>query len=140
MNKRHILGFFDDLVRTPAFLFLCAMFLCGAAAGGLTGLRAAEGDGATALSAMLAALPALFTIYGVIMLVSGVMKLQRMADMRRIRHPRWYMPGISALLYIILAVIILLNPFSTAMVVWIFVGVSMIVSAVLDMITLIIAG
>ena len=58
MNKRHILGFFDDLVRTPAFLFLCAMFLCGAAAGGLTGLRAAEGDGATALSAMLAALPA----------------------------------------------------------------------------------
>ena len=40
MNKQHILGFFDDLVRTPVFLFLCAMFLCGAAAGGLTGLRA----------------------------------------------------------------------------------------------------
>ena len=36
MNKQHILGFFDDLVRTPVFLFLCAMFLCGAAAGGLT--------------------------------------------------------------------------------------------------------
>lgn len=33
MNKQHILGFFDDLVRTPVFLFLCAMFLCGAAAG-----------------------------------------------------------------------------------------------------------
>ena len=44
MNKQHILGFFDDLVRTPVFLFLCAMFLCGAAAGGLTGLRASEGD------------------------------------------------------------------------------------------------
>ena len=43
MNKQHILGFFDDLVRTPVFLFLCAMFLCGAAAGGLTGLRAGEG-------------------------------------------------------------------------------------------------
>ena len=42
MNKQHILGFFDDLVRTPVFLFLCAMFLCGAAAGGLTGLRAGE--------------------------------------------------------------------------------------------------
>ena len=51
MNKQHILGFFDDLVRTPVFLFLCAMFLCGAAAGGLTGLRAGEGDGAAVLSA-----------------------------------------------------------------------------------------
>ena len=58
MNKQHILGFFDDLVRTPVFLFLCAMFLCGAAAGGLTGLYAGEGDGAVVLSAMLAELPA----------------------------------------------------------------------------------
>ncbi len=58
MNKQHILGFFDDLVRTPVFLFLCAMFLCGAAAGGLTGLRAGEGDGASLLSEMLAELPA----------------------------------------------------------------------------------
>lgn len=58
MNKQHILGFFDDLVRTPVFLFLCAMFLCGAAAGGLTGLRAGEGDGAAVLSGLLAELPA----------------------------------------------------------------------------------
>lgn len=58
MNKQHILGFFDDLVRTPVFLFLCAMFLCGAAAGGLTGLRASEGDGAAVLSGLLAELPA----------------------------------------------------------------------------------
>ena len=58
MNKQHILGFFDDLVRTPVFLFLCAMFLCGAAAGGLTGLRAVEGDGAAVLSGLLAELPA----------------------------------------------------------------------------------
>lgn len=44
MNKRHIPGFFDALARTPSFVFLCSMFLCGAAAGGLTGLHAAEGD------------------------------------------------------------------------------------------------
>ena len=37
MNKRHIPGFFDALARTPSFVFLCSMFLCGAAAGGLTG-------------------------------------------------------------------------------------------------------
>lgn len=57
MNKQHILGFFDDLARTPAFLFLCAIFLCGAVAGGLTGLRACEGDSAVELTALLAELP-----------------------------------------------------------------------------------
>ena len=57
MSKQHILGFFDDLVRTPAFLFLCAMFLCGAVAGGLTGLRASEGDSAVELTVFLAQLP-----------------------------------------------------------------------------------
>lgn len=57
MNKQHILGFFDSLVRTPAFLFLCAMFLCGALAGGLTGLHASAGDSAVELTAMLSVLP-----------------------------------------------------------------------------------
>lgn len=57
MRKRHIFGFFDSILRTPAFLFLCAMFLCGALAGGLTGLAAGEGDNAVHLTALLAALP-----------------------------------------------------------------------------------
>ena len=57
MNKQHIPGFFDALVRTPAFLFLCAMFLCGALAGGLTGLHAGEGDSALTLAALLSELP-----------------------------------------------------------------------------------
>lgn len=57
MKKQHILGFFDALARTPVFLFLCAMFLCGALAGGLTGLHASEGDCAVALTALLSELP-----------------------------------------------------------------------------------
>ena len=57
MNKQHIPGFFDALVRTPAFLFLCAMFLCGAQAGGQTGLHAGEGDSALTLAALLSELP-----------------------------------------------------------------------------------
>ena len=48
----------DPVSYTHLFLFLCAMFLCGAAAGGLTGLRAGEGDGAAVLSGLLAELPA----------------------------------------------------------------------------------
>lgn len=57
MRKRHILGFFDELTRAPAFIFLCAMFLCGAIAGGLTGLIAGEEDSAVHLAALLGALP-----------------------------------------------------------------------------------
>lgn len=57
MKKQHILGFFDSLVRTPAFLFLCAMFLCGSLAGGLTGLHASAGDCAVALTTLLSELP-----------------------------------------------------------------------------------
>lgn len=57
MNKRHIPGFFDALARTPSFAFLCTMFAVGAAAGGLTGLYAAEGDSALTLAALLRALP-----------------------------------------------------------------------------------
>ncbi|WP_283672919.1 hypothetical protein [Butyricicoccus sp. Marseille-Q5471] len=57
MRKKHVLGFFDELLRTPAFVFLCAMFLCGALAGGMTGLIAGEGDDAIHLAALLSALP-----------------------------------------------------------------------------------
>jgi len=58
MRKQHIIGFFDTLVRTPVFLFLCAMFLCGAMAGGLTGLHASQGDNAFHLAAFLEKIPA----------------------------------------------------------------------------------
>ena len=57
MNKRHIPGLFDALARTPSFAFLCTMLMCGAAAGGLTGLYAAEGDSAFELTSLLRALP-----------------------------------------------------------------------------------
>ncbi|MGN0777891.1 MAG: HdeD family acid-resistance protein [Aristaeellaceae bacterium] len=89
---------------------------------------------------LLAILPALFMLYGILLLVAGIFKFQRMTDLKRMKHPRWYMPGLAALLYVVLAVIILLNPFGTAMMVWTFVGVSMIVSAVLDIVTLILAA
>ena len=40
MKKRNVLSFFSvgALTQTPAFLFLTAIFLCGAAAGSLTGV------------------------------------------------------------------------------------------------------
>lgn len=58
MKKQRIFGFFDEILKTPVFLFLCAIFLCGAFAGGLTGLAASEGDGAIYLANVISDLPA----------------------------------------------------------------------------------
>ena len=67
------------------------------------------------------------------MLVMAALKVQHMADMLRMKRGRWYVPGISAALSTVLAVIILLNPFGAANAVWIFVGVSLIAEAVVEL-------
>lgn len=82
----------------------------------------------------LTAFPLLTVIYAGWMLVIAAMKLQRMADMLRLKTGRWYMPGIAAALAIILAVIILWNPFGAANAVWTFVGVSLIAEAVVELV------
>ena len=89
---------------------------------------------------VLGVLPALFTVYGLVMLVAGVMKLQHVIDLKRLGNSRWYLAGLSALAYMLIAAIILLNPFGTAMMVWSFVGISMIASAALDLVSLVMAG
>ena len=60
--------------------------------------------------------------------------LQKMADLRRLSMPHWYMPGISAALAGILAAVILINPFGAALAVWTFVAISLIVEAILEII------
>lgn len=72
-------------------------------------------------------------LYAGWMLVMAALKLQQMADMLRTKSGRWYIPGIAAALSVILAVIILVNPFGAVNAVWIFVGVSLIVEAVMEL-------
>ncbi len=77
----------------------------------------------------LSAFPLLTVIYAAWMLVLAAMKVQRMADMLRAQNGRWYMPGIAAALAAVLAAIILLNPFGASAAVWMFVGISLIAEA-----------
>ncbi|MBQ8618990.1 MAG: DUF308 domain-containing protein [Clostridia bacterium] len=84
----------------------------------------------------LSAFPLLTVIYAAAMLVLAAAKLQRMADMRRMGLMRWYMPGIAAALAAVLATIILLNPFGAANAVWVFVAVSLIAEAVVEIVTI----
>ena len=82
----------------------------------------------------LSAFPLLTVLYAAAMLIQAAAKLQKMADLRRLSMPHWYMPGIAAVLAAVLAAIILINPFSAAVAVWTFVAISLIAEAILEII------
>lgn len=57
--------------------------------------------------------------------------------MLRMKKKKWFLAAISAVLSIICAVVILRNPFSSSAVLWMFTGISLIVEAVFDVVSLI---
>ena len=81
--------------------------------------------------------PVLTVLYGVMTLVTAFGKLQWTADLLRLKHRYWFFALISAVLSLALAILILTNPFSSTAALWVFIGISMIVEAVVDVVTLI---
>jgi len=81
--------------------------------------------------------PALSILYGVGVLVAGLAKVQFTFDMLRQKNEKWFLALIGAAISIICAVVILKNPFTTTAVLWMFTGVSLIIEAVFDAVTLI---
>ena len=80
--------------------------------------------------------PLLTILYGIGLLISGVGKIQWMADMIRFGRKCWYLPAISAVLSLIFAAIILCSP--TAL--WSFLGIVLIVEAVFDIVAIALGG
>lgn len=76
--------------------------------------------------------PLLTVLYGILALVSGVSKVQWAVDMLRAKQKYWFIEIISATLTIICAILILINPFTSTAVLWTFIGVTMIIEAVVD--------
>ena len=87
----------------------------------------------------MATFPVLTVLYGIIMLVSGVSKIQTMVDMLRLQNNKWIWAGINAVVSIICAIVILWSPFASTVMLWIFAGVSLIIEAVLDIVTIFLA-
>lgn len=81
--------------------------------------------------------PVLTVLYGLIILFTGIMRIQWAVDMMRIKKEQWQMAGVGAAVSIVLAAVILLNPFKTTVVLWRFVAVSMIIGAVIDLVILV---
>jgi len=82
----------------------------------------------------LAAFPVLTVLYGVLILLSGFYKLQWAVDMYRLKVKYWYVALISAGIALVLSALILINPFTTTNLLWIIVGATMVVGAVMDIV------
>jgi len=88
----------------------------------------------------LAALPMLILFYGLGILLTGIAKVQWAVDAFRMKRDRWQFRACVAAVTLVVAAVVLLNPFETAAVLWTFTGISLIVEAVLDLLILILAG
>ena len=81
---------------------------------------------------VIALFPLLTHLYGVAILIVGVVKLQQGVDLLRLKARFWFLAGINALLAIVFGAVILSNPFTSTIVLWQVAAISLIVEAVLD--------
>ena len=81
----------------------------------------------------IATFPVLTLVYGVVILVTGITKLQWTVDIIRMKRSKWLWMAISAAISIVCGITVIANPFSTTAVLWMFIGITLIVDAVFDM-------
>lgn len=84
----------------------------------------------------IATFPVLTILYGVIIFLVGLKKVQWAVDSIRLKRKYWYVVGINAILSIIFALIVMNNPFGTIEVLWQFTGIVLIVESVFDIIAI----
>lgn len=85
----------------------------------------------------LATFPVITLIYGIVILIAGLGKIQWTVDIIRQKKPKWFLSALSALVSTACGLVIISSPFSTAAVLWMFTGIGLIVDACLDIVALI---
>lgn len=81
---------------------------------------------------IIATFPMLTLLFGIVVLVTGISKLQWTVDIIRMKRKNWFLNGLSALVSIVCGIMVITSPFSSTAVLWIFIGVSLIVDAAFD--------
>lgn len=74
-------------------------------------------------------------IYGIVILISGIRKVQLTADLIRINEHIWPIACIEAVISVVLGALIIANPFTAVKTLWMFIGISIIINGILDGIT-----
>lgn len=87
----------------------------------------------------IATFPIFTMIYGVAILLTGIARVEWSVDMVRMKSGRWYIPAIGAAISLILAAVILANPFTAAEVLWKFIAITLFIDAAADIAALIFA-
>lgn len=86
---------------------------------------------------LLTVFPFVGMIYGIMLVLLGVDKLQTAVDQKRLGLDKWYMAAISSAISLVCGAIIMCNPFTTTVYLWMFTGISLIVEAAMDVVSLI---
>jgi len=81
--------------------------------------------------------PVITLIYGVVILITGLGKIQWTVDILRQKKPRWFLCALSALVSTACGLVIIAAPFTTTAVLWMFTGIGLIVDACFDIVALI---
>lgn len=84
---------------------------------------------------LIVTFPALTILYGIVVLVTGLSKIQQTVDMLRRKSKKWLWALGSAVVATVCGLIILSSPFSSTAVLWMFTGITLIVEAALDIVT-----
>ena len=79
-------------------------------------------------------------IYGVIMLITGFSKIQKTVDLVRLKKTKWYFTAISAAITVACATLILFNSTEATEWIWRFIGITLIVEAVIDAVAVLFGG
>lgn len=82
----------------------------------------------------IAAFQVLTLVYGVVMILAGITKIQWTVDIIRMKRSKWLWTAISAAVSVLCGIVVVTNPFGTTAVLWMFIGITCIVDAVFDMI------
>lgn len=84
----------------------------------------------------VAAFPLLTIIYGVSILLVGIVRIQWAVDLLRLKRQRWPLATISAVITVAAAAVILLNPFESTALLWMFTGIALLAEAAADLVVL----
>lgn len=84
----------------------------------------------------LVTFPVWTMVYGIVILLTGVSKIQVTVDMLRLKSSRWGWAAVNAALTLICAVVILRSPFASTEVLWMFTGVALVAVGVFDLVVL----
>lgn len=81
--------------------------------------------------------PAIAVIYGIAVFLTGLSKVQLTFDMIRRKNKKWFVAFINAVISVTCAAVIVSNPFTASKTLWMFIGIILIVEAVIDIIAMI---